>query len=439
MIRPFGRGYFIDISVRVFKADWYSVAEFKYNGVDGSGQAVSGVVTAADRRAAVSMLAAQDYFPAQLDESSAETAAVDVSQSLTSIKSGLAFGSGRVTTKDVLTFTTQLATAINAGLPLHNAIDIINQQQQKTAMRNLLKSLADDVSGGDSLSDAMAKHPRIFSNLYVSMIRVGETGGILDQTVKQLALLLERDEKVRTNLKNASAYPIFIMIVGIVSVIIVLVAILPKIVDTIGSPDMLPLPTRMLLATSDILVRYGWMMLIVFLAGAASFMKWKCTASGKLSLDTFKLKIPILGSVLIAIAVGRFARTLGALTQSGITILKALYVVRDTVGNELLSRQIDSVAEKVKMGQPLAEPLAQSGYFPQLLIQIVSIGEQTGRLDELLLNAADTFDDQADAAVTKFMAVFPPALIIILAVIIGFIIAATLLPLIAMELSGSGI
>ena len=421
------------------RIDRYNVAEFKYNGVDGAGQSVSGVITAADRRAAVAMLADQGHFPAQLDESSVETIAVDVSHSLTSIKSGLSFGSSRVNSRDVLTFTTQLATALNAGLPLHSAIEIINQQQQKVVMRNLLASLADDVSGGDSLSDAMARHPRIFSDLYISMIRVGETGGILEKTVKQLSQLLERDEKVRTNMKNASAYPIFILIVGLISVVIVLVAILPKIVDTIASPDMLPLPTRMLLATSDILVKYGWMMLIVLLAGGASFMKWKYTPSGKLTLDTLKLKVPILGSVLIAIAVGRFARTLGALTQSGITILNALYVVRDTLGNELLSRQVDTVAEKVKMGQPLAEPLAQSGYFPQLLIQIVSIGEQTGRLDELLLNAANTFDDQADAAVTKFMAVFPPALIIILAVIIGFIIAATLLPLIAMELGGSGI
>ena len=415
------------------------MAEFQYNGVDGSGQAVSGVVVASDRSAAVAMLAAQGRFPAQLAEASVEMAAIDVSQSLPSIKSPFAFGSGRVSTKDVLNFTSQLATALNAGLPLHSAVEIINQQQQKTAMRNLLTSLADDVSAVDSLSDAMSKHPRIFNDLYISMIRVGETGGILDQTVRQLALLLERDEKVKTNMKNALAYPIFIMIVGLISVVIVLVAILPKIVDTIASPEMLPLPTRMLLATSDILVKYGWMMLIVLVAGSASFMKWKHTASGKLTLDTFRLKVPILGPVLVAIAVGRFARTLGALTQSGITILNALYVVRDTLGNELLSRQVDTVAEKVKMGQPLAEPLAESGYFPQLLIQIVSIGEQTGRLDELLLNAANTFDDQADAAVTKFMAVFPPALIIILAVIIGFIIAATLLPLIAMELGGSGL
>lgn len=412
------------------------MAEFQYNGVNDSGQAVSGLIQASDRKAAVALLAGEGCFPSELTESSAPSAQVDISKGISDIKSSLRFGSGRVTNKDILAFTSQLATALKAGLPLHSAIEIIKQQQQKHGMKELLSSLSEDVSSGDSLSDAMAKHSRIFSDLYVSMIQVGETGGILEQTTGQLSSLLERDEKVRTDLKNASAYPIFIVIIGLISVVIVLTSVLPKIVETMANPEMLPLPTRMLLGISDLLLGYGPFMLVILALVSAWFIKWRVTKEGRFRLDSIKLKIPVLGPVLVAIAVGRFARTLGSLTSSGITILNALHVVRDTLGNELLSRQIDMVADKVKIGQPLAEPLAQSGYFPQLLVQIVAIGEQTGRLDELLLNAANTFDEQADAAVTRFMAIFPPALILLLAVVIGFIIAATLLPLMTMELSG---
>jgi type II secretory pathway component PulF len=179
----------------------------------------------------------------------------------------------------------------------------------------------------------------------------------------------------------------------------------------------------------------GWIVLAAICVGFYRLIKWTGT-TGRLQCDTFKLRIPILGSVLRTIAVGRFARTLGALTMGGVTILEALGVVRDTLGNELLGREIDTVAEKVKRGEPLAEPLGESGNFPPLLVQIVAVGEQTGKLDELLLNAADTFDSEADSAINKFMAIFPAILILLLALVIGFIIAATLLPIIAMELGG---
>jgi general secretion pathway protein F len=179
----------------------------------------------------------------------------------------------------------------------------------------------------------------------------------------------------------------------------------------------------------------GWIVLAGIVVGIYHLLKWAKT-TGRLQCDTFKLRVPILGSVLRSIAVGRFARTLGALTMGGVTILEALGVVRDTLGNELLGREIDTVADKVKKGEPLAEPLESSGYFPPLLVQIVAVGEQTGKLDELLLNAADTFDSEADSAINKFMSIFPAILILMLALVIGFIIAATLLPIIAMEMGG---
>jgi type II secretory pathway component PulF len=351
----------------------------------------------------------------------------------------LGLGSSRVTGKDVLTFTTQLSTALRAGLPVLKAIEIINAQQHKPAVKELLENLAEGVSAGKSLSDAMAEHPRQFSDLYVSMVRVGETGGLLDQTMLQLVKLSGRDEKVKSDMKSAAAYPIFVLTIGIASVVLVLTKILPTIIETISVDNsLLPLPTRMLMETSDFLLAWGWLVAIVAVGAGIGFVKWKQTPAGRLGWDGFKLKTPILGSVLKTIAVGRFARTLGALTESGITILKALEVVRDTLGNEMLGREIDEVAAKVKTGESVAEPLAESGLFPPLLVQIVSIGEQTGKLDELLLNAADTFDADADAAVSRFMSVFPAMLILALALVVAFIIAATLLPIMGMSLGGAG-
>jgi len=331
-----------------------------------------------------------------------------------------------------------LGTALRAGLPILNAIEIIEAQQHKPAVKELLSHLAGAVSSGTALSDAMAGRPEIFSDLYSSMVRVGETGGILDKTMKQLIGLIARDESIKSSMKNAAAYPLFVLGVGIISVIIVLTKVLPNIVGSMGVEEaLLPLPTRMLMKTSDFLIAYGWLVALLLGVATFAFIKWKRTAAGRLMLDGFKLKFPILGPVLRTIAVGRFARTLGSLTESGITILHALGVVRDTLGNELLGRAIDEVTSRVKAGEPLADPLAESGLFPPLLVQIVSIGEQTGKLDELLLNAADTFDNEADEAVTRFMAVFPAVLILLLALVVGFIIAATLLPIMGMELGGA--
>ena len=282
----------------------------------------------------------------------------------------------------------------------------------------------------------MAGHEKIFSPMHLSMVRVGATGGILEQTTTQLAQILERDEKIKTSMKNASAYPIFVLSVGLMSVVVVITWVLPNILATIsGGVAVLPWPTKVLMALSAFIKSYGWLLVVLIAAGGYYLRKWTSSA-GRIKWDAFKLKIPVLGSVLRTIAVGRFARTLGALTKGGVTILEALGVVRDTLGNELLGREIDEVAEKVKTGASLAGPLEVSGYFPPLLVQIVSIGEQTGKLDELLLNAADTFDDEADSAISRFIAIFPAVLILLLALVIGFIIAATLLPIVMMQLGG---
>ena len=417
------------------------MGEFFYKAVDKAGEHVTGSVEAVDRKSAVVALTNKGHFVIEMDEKAQLSKPDGDLLKQLDISQIPKFGARRVSSKDILAMTSQLSTALRAGLPLLNGLELIYQQQHKAGMKELLKDLIDQVSSGKSLSEAMEKHERIFSPLYLSMIRVGETGGILDQTSSQLSGILNRDEKIKTNMINASAYPIFVLCVGLASVVIIITWILPTILGAISETGaLLPLPTRILLRMSDftkavLMTKIGWFFLILTAIGLFYFFRWART-KGRLQWDSFKLKIPILGSVLRTIAVGRFARTLGALTRGGVTILESLAVVRDTLGNELLGREIDVVAEKVKRGEPLAEPLGDSGYFPPLLVQITSIGEETGKLDEMLLNAAETFDSEADAALNRFMAIFPALLILLLALVIGFIIAATLLPIVMMTLSG---
>jgi type II secretory pathway component PulF len=415
------------------------VGQYSYKALDQSGGHVAGVVEAADRKSAVAALTGRGHLVTELiekgqhHEKAESTAPAVALPSLPGIRR-------RVSSRDILAITTQLSTAVRAGLPLLNCLELIRKQQRKPAMRRLFDDLVASVNAGKALSEAMAEHREVFSPLYLSMIRVGETGGILEQTSAELAMILSREEKVKTNMKNAAAYPIFVLVIGLISATIIVTVILPKILATIDVTAVaLPLPTRILLGVSDFIRALftsiaGYLVLAVAAASLLGFGRWTRT-TGRLAWDHFKLGLPIVGRVLRTTAVGRFARTLGALTKGGVTILEALGVVRDTLGNEVLARQVDHVAEEVKRGESLAAPLEASGDFPPLLVQIVAVGEQTGKLDELLLNAAETFDTDADAAINRFMSIFPAVLILLLALVVGFIIAAALLPIVNMSLS----
>lgn len=403
---------------------------FEYKAVDSGGKACKGVIEASDRKTAIALLSQKGQFAMELAVTYAEgRAAAPKADTETRWRI-------RVSSKDTLAISIQLSTAIKAGLSVLDALQIIRDQQTKPGVVAMLDELIEQVNSGKPLSDAMASMPKIFGSLYISMVRVGETGGILEQTMDQLVKLLGREEKIKSNIKNAAAYPLVVMSVGLISAVVMLTWVLPKIIATIGAdPATLPAPTRILLGISSFLANYGWLAAIVLIAAGYAFVKWKDTPPGRLSWDSFKLKIPMIGTVLRTLAVGRFARTLGSLSKSGITILEGLAVVRDTLGNEALGAQIDEVCTEVKAGKPVAEPLGRSGLFDKLLVQIVAIGEQTGRLDELLLQAADTFDEQADEVLIRFASLLPTLLILMLAAVIGFIIAATLLPIMGMDMT----
>lgn len=410
------------------------MTEYSYKAVDAEGKAVAGVVEAANRRAAIGALSLQGRFVVDIAEARGL-----LGKAARETQKSYSLPSGRVHGKDVLAITSQLSVALQAGLPLLEALKIIAAQQSRPKLKTLLNEIANEVSSGDSLSDAMAKRPTVFSRLYISMIRAGETAGILEQTMQQLTELLSREEKIKTHMKTASVYPAAVLIIGILSVIVIVAFILPRVFDTLGNDIPMPLPTRMLMGMSDFLRGYGGLLLLGGVIGGWTFFRrWKQSEPGRLRWDGFVLHFPVLGGVIRSISVGRFARTLGALTKGGIGILESLAVVRDTLNNEVLGRSIDEVAEKVRTGHSLADPLKDSKLFPPLLVQIVSVGEHTGKLDEMLVNAADTFDEQADSSVQRLMTLFPLAMILILAVIVFFIILATLLPIMMMTM-GEGL
>ncbi|MFC1760887.1 type II secretion system F family protein [Planctomycetota bacterium] len=414
------------------------MAQFAYRAVDRKGAAVSGTIEAMDRKAAVSVLAGRGEFVTSVEAAQAKASGSREMVAGEKMPAAARMGSVRVRGRDIVAMTHQFGTALRAGLPMMGCLELIRDQQKRPGMVALLDDLVDTVSGGQSLSDAMGRHPHVFSPLYISMIRVGETGGILEQTTQQLGHILRREENIKTSLKTPRPIQFLCFFW-----VLCRWPLLPSVMQTLDvDPSALPGPTRVLMHLSDgarlaVTTLQGWVAMVAIGMGLWYGWRW-LHHEGRVAWDSFRLKIPIFGTVLRTISVGRFTRTLGALTEGGVTILEALKVVRDTLGNEVLGQAVDFVADEVRKGASLATPLDETAIFPPLLIQIVAVGEQTGKLDELLLNAADTFDEEADAAITRFMSIFPAILILLLAVIIGFIIIATLLPMVTMQLGGIG-
>lgn len=405
------------------------MANFTYNAVDERGSAVSGVIEAPSRGEAIAQLAARRVFVTEM-RTQAQTAAPAGGATISFLRRR------RVPRRAQAAMLRQVATALQAGLPLLPALHVVHEQADSEALKALLHDLSQRVQAGESLSDAMAAHERDFSPLDVSMVRVGETAGVLDQVMGHLADFAEHDLDVREKVRSAATYPIFVLGLAAVSVVVIITVILPRVMGTVmeglGTAS-LPMPTRVLLWLSEFLQSYGWLVVAVLIAAGWGFNAWRKRPAGRLALDKFKLRVPVLGTALRRIAVARFARTLGTLSQSGIQILEALHVLRGTLGNEALARKIDKVAAEIKQGQSIAEPLRETGEFPPLLIQVIAMGEKTGKLDELLLQTANTYEKETASAIQRVMTILPAMFIVVLALVVVFILAAVLLPIIEAE------
>lgn len=339
-------------------------------------------------------------------------------------------GTTRVGVKDIGVFTRQFATMINAGLPLVQCLDILSQQTEKAPLREAIANVMSDVEGGATLAEGLAKHPKIFSNLYVNMVEAGEAGGILDVILQRLATFLEKLDALQRKVKSALTYPTVVGVVALGATAFMLIFIIPtfaRMFTDFGGD--LPLPTKIVIGISDFLRAFWWALAGGIVGGVVAIQRYYKTDAGRLTLDKLLLKVPVLGMVVRKGSVARFTRTLGTLISSGVPILSGLEITARTAGNRVVELAVMSTRESISQGNTIAEPLKACGVFPPMVTSMISVGEQTGALDEMLDKIANFYDDEVDSAVDQLTAVIEPVMIVVMGTLVGGMLIAMYLPM----------
>ncbi len=352
---------------------------------------------------------------------------VKVQQAPKDLKIG--FGK-KVTTRDVVIMTRQFATMINSGLPLVQALDILSEQSENPTLKDVTRAVVYDVESGHTLADALRKHPKAFTELYVNMVAAGEAGGILDTILLRLATFMEKNDHLVRKVKGAMIYPAVIFSVAGMAIVILLVFVIPVFQEMFaGVHQQLPLPTQIVIGASNILKHYWW--LIGGCIGGLVFAtkKYYATPNGKLNLDRVMLNVPVLGDLIRKSAVSRFTRTLGTLLASGVSILEGLEITAKTAGNRVVHDAVMESRASIAGGETIAAPLQKSKVFPPMVISMIAVGEQTGGLDEMLSKIADFYDEEVDAAVDALLSLMEPVMIVVLGVVVGGMVIAMYLPI----------
>jgi type IV pilus assembly protein PilC len=338
--------------------------------------------------------------------------------------------SGSIALRDVVIFTRQFSTMINAGLPLVQALDILAKQTDNKALAAVTRAVVFDVESGATVADAMRNHPKAFSDLYVNMVAAGEAGGILDTILMRLATFLEKADALRRKVKSAMIYPSVIMGVAVIAIAVLLWKVIPVFEAMFASVNLeLPAPTRVVIGMSRFLTSYWWAVIAGAVGAAVLVQRYYKTADGKLQIDRLLLRMPVLGDVLRKAAVSRFTRTLGTLISSGVAILDGLEITARTAGNRVIQDAIMASRASIAGGDTIASPLQKSQVFPPMVISMISVGEQTGGLDEMLSKIADFYDDEVDTAVGNLLAMLEPMMIVFLGVVVGGMIVSMYLPI----------
>jgi type IV pilus assembly protein PilC len=336
----------------------------------------------------------------------------------------------KVPPKILAVFTRQFSVMIDAGLPLVQCLEILANQQEHKNFQRILLQVRQDVEAGSTLADAMRRHPKAFDNLYVNMIAAGEAGGILDTILQRLSTYIEKAVKLRNQVRAAMIYPVAVIVIAAIVVAVILLKVIPTFAALFTSLGAeLPLPTRVVIYCSNFLARYWWAFVALIGAGVFAFRRYYATYRGRRVVDGTLLKLPIIGIILRKIAVARFCRTLATLTSSGVPILEALDITARTSGNAIVEDAIIGVRKSVEGGKTIVEPLTASGVFPNMVVQMIGVGEQTGALDAMLNKIADFYEDEVDIAVQGLVKLLEPVMIFILGVIIGGIVIAMYLPM----------
>ena len=421
---------------------------FNYVALDSRGQESTGLIEAGSSNEAIGQLRQAGYFPTNVFEEgkggARETKAAKKQKvkapkpaaTTTSARKGgiVLFERKTVKTKTLMVFTRQLATLIDAGLPLLRSLTVLGKQERDPVLKKTIGNLSEAVQGGSTFSEGLALHPRVFNNLYVNMVRAGEIGGVLELVLTRLAEFQEKAQKIKNKVVSAMVYPLIVLVLAIAIMGFLLVFIVPRFEaifqDMLGDKP-LPALTRFVIGVSNG-VKDNWMFIIGAVVLAIVGVKFAGrTAGGRTAIDRFKLRTPLFGDLLRKTAISRFSRTLGTLVTSGVPILQALNITRETAGNTVIAGAITQVHDSVKEGESIVQPLEASGAFPPMVISMIDVGEETGQLPEMLLKIAEVYDDEVDNSVAGLTSMLEPIMIVFLAVVVGTIVIALFMPLIS--------
>lgn len=348
------------------------------------------------------------------------------------------FGKGKIKSAEISSFNRQLADLLGAGVPLVKSLNILQKQTDHPKLREVITQINSDVSGGTTFADALAEHPRLFSKLYVAMVRSGEAGGMLDDVLKRLADFSESEEQLRSKVMSALAYPVVMVIAGSAAVAVMFVYIIPKITGVFSELNQtLPAMTQLLITISDFCQQYWYIVIGILVGLIAASIQFVRTKEGRLFWHALQLRIPIFSDLVRKREVARFSRTLGSLLKNGVSILTALKITRDVLNNEHIKAEMESVIEGITQGEGMAEPLRDSNFFPAVTVNMMSVGEETGNLENVLLRISDSFELEVDRKVRTLTSLIEPLIIVAMGFVVGFIVIAMLLPIFSLNPGGT--
>ncbi|HEY3248927.1 MAG TPA: type II secretion system F family protein [bacterium] len=395
------------------------MATFRYSARDASGRVVAGAIDADTEVSVIGKLQEMGFFVTSLER---QAARVDVRTSLTRWR--------KVGMRELSIFFRQFATMVNAGLSMVRTLSILEQQTDSRKLRTQVEDVRRDVEQGMGLAEAFGKHPETFSSLVVNMLRAGEVGGVLDEVLQRIAVFFEKDLALRQKVRAALTYPIAIFIFAMGVIFFLVFFILPQFIGFFEGMDLvLPLPTRILITLTHAATGYWYVFLAIFVAALYGLRAYTRTPAGRINFDRFKLRVPVFGALSKKVIVSRFSRTLGTLITSGVPIMAALEVVAKAVENKVVSNAIEEVRSSIREGESIALPMQASGLFPPMVVQMTSVGEETGTLDNMLNKVADFYDAEVETTLAQLTSIIEPLLIIFLGFVVGFIVLSFYLPL----------
>lgn len=395
---------------------------FVYKATDQNGQIVEGDLEAPDYHVAVKQIQKLNYFPIKVTEGKS--------------RSGFSLGNklswtdffGQVSQKELLILTQQLSTLVGAGITLDSSLSSLTKLADKENLKEILADIQKRVHGGSSFAEALSEHPKTFSKLYVNMIRAGEEGGVLTSSLDRLAKFMEKSEDLKNNIRAAMAYPTVLGLVGGSAVIVLFTVVIPKfstLFEDMGTA--LPLPTKLMLGMSSLFTNYWWLLLILFILTVAGFLYYIKTESGRYRWDAFVLKLPLFGVLVQKIEVSRFSLTLSTLLKSGVPVLHALGIVKSILSNRVIVAAMNPLQAGLKSGKGLSGPLQQSGIFPPMAVHMITVGETSGTLDDMLTRVSETYDKEVEISIKQIISLIEPMMILLMAVVIGFIVISMLM------------